>query len=102
MTYNLQFLEEKLGPFQKEYQYPTKPISGFNLIYIETQTKKELDETVKKVKEQMNPGYIWGYVKDSDAIYVTRAFGENKIFIYNPTTIKKTDYVKGKLKVLNK
>jgi len=101
MTYNLQFLEEKLGPFQKEYQYPTKPISGFNLIYIETQTKKELDETVKKVKEQMNPGYIWGYVKDSDAIYVTRAFGENKIFIYNPTTIKKTDYVKGKLKVLN-
>jgi type I restriction-modification system DNA methylase subunit len=99
--FNLKYLEDKLGTFQKEYQYPTKPISGFNLIYIETQTKAELDGTIKKVEDEMNPGFIWGYVKDSNAIYIKRAFGENKIFIYNPTTIKKTDYVKGKLKVLN-
>lgn len=101
--YNLQFLEEKLGPFQKEHQYSTKPISGFNLIYIETKTKKELNDAVKKIKDEMNPGYIWGYVKNTKSTYVTRAFGENKIFIYNPEVFKnRTDYVKGKLKVLNK
>lgn len=100
-NYNLEYLEEKLGLFQKDYQYPNKQISGFNLVYVETKTKKELDKKIKEIKEEMNPGYLWGYVIESNAIYVTRAFGENKVFIYNPTTIKKTDYVKGKLKVLN-
>ena len=100
-SYNLAYLEEKLGKFKKEYKYPTKPISGFNLIYIESKTKTLLDKIVKEIKEEINPGYIWGYVKDTNAIYVTRAFGENKVFIYNPTAFKKTDYVKGKLKVLN-
>ena len=100
--YNLEFLEEKLGEFNKDFKYPSKAISGFNLIYIETQTKGKLEETLREIKDETNPGYIWGYVKETDAIYVNRAFGENNIFIYNPDFSKnKTDYIKGKLKVLN-
>ena len=100
--YNLDFLEKKLGPFHKEYNYPTKPVSGFNLIYVEKKTKTELDDVISKIKDEMTPGYIWGYVEDTNAIYVTRAFGENKLFNYNPMSFKKTDYVKSKLKILSK
>lgn len=99
--YNLVYLEEKLGSFDKKYKYPTKSISGFNLIYVETETKEELKHTLKVIKEEETPGYIWGYVKESKSTYVTRAFGENKIFNYNPDVFKnKTEYVKGKLNVL--
>lgn len=99
--YNLEFLEEKLGPFQKEYQYPTKPISGFNLIYVESETKEELTEKIDIIKKEQTPGYIWGYVKETKSAHVTRSFGENRIFNYNPNVFKnRTEYVKLKLDVL--
>lgn len=99
--YNLEYLERKLGPFDNNFTYPTKKVLGYNLIYIETQTKKELEEVNNKIKQEMTPGYIWGYVINTNAIYVTRAFGENKLFIFNPSFNKKTDYVKSKKMALN-
>jgi len=101
--YNLQFLEKKLGKFDTEYEYPRISLIEGPLFYVEKQTKKELEEEIKRIKssESMNPTYIWSYEIENGAIYVTRTFGENKVFIYNPTSMNKTEYVKGKLKVLN-
>ncbi|ADZ09783.1 hypothetical protein Metbo_1556 [Methanobacterium lacus] len=100
--YNLEYLQNRLGTFNKDFKYPNKRILGSNLIYIETQTKKELNECIDKIKDKMNPGYIWGYVNSTESTYVTRAFGENQIFTYNPEVFKnRTEYVKGKQKVLN-
>lgn len=101
--YDITFLEEKLGDFDKEFQYPRTSLIEGSLIYVEKNTKEELDNEIILIKqdESLNPTYIWGYVNETNAIYFTRAFGENKVFIYNPKSMKKTDYVKGKLKVLN-
>lgn len=100
--YNIQFLEDKLGKFDTEYKYPRISLIEGALFYVEKQTKKELEEeiTLIKINESFNPTYIWGYVVENGAIYVTRSFGENKIFIFNPTSMKKTEFVKGKLKIL--
>ena len=101
--YNIQFLEEKLGKFDKNYQYPRNSLIEGPIIYVEKETKNDLEYEINKIKNNnsINPTYIWGYVTETDAIYVRRTFGENKVFIYNPTSMKKTEYVKGKLIVLN-
>lgn len=100
--YNIDFLEKKLGKFDKEFQYPRNSLIEGPLIYVEKSTKTELENEINNIKkdESINPTYIWGYVTETAAVYLTRTFGENKVFIYNPTSMKKTDYVKGKLKVL--
>lgn len=100
--YNLEFLEQKLGEFYKESEYPSTSILEGSLIYIEKENKKELDAEIQRIKEDRNPAYIWGFTTKNNAVYASRATGENKIFIYNANgTIKKTEYIKGKLKVLN-
>jgi hypothetical protein len=100
--YNLKYLELKLGKFYQEYEYPSQSIFEGKLLYIEKENKKELDAEIQKLKENNKiPAYIWGFTTNNNAIYVSRATGENKIFIYNPEAIKRTDYVKGKLKVLD-
>lgn len=100
--YDITFLEEKLGKFDKEYIYPRTSLIEGSLIYVEKNTKEDLSNEINQIKqdESINPTYIWGYVKKTNAIYFTRSFGENKVFIYNPELMKKTDYVKGKLIVL--
>ena len=52
MNHNLTYLEKKLGKFDKEYKYPTKAISGSNLIYEETETKEELKKALNIIKEE--------------------------------------------------
>lgn len=101
--HNLQFLKETLGKFDEEYQYPRISLIEGPLFYIEKETKKELEKEIEIIKkdETKRPTYIWGYVKETQAIYVTRTFGENKVFIYNPNWSNKTDYVKGKQQVLD-
>lgn len=100
--YDIRFLEEKLGEFDKEYQYPRTSLIEGSLLYVERNTKEELDDEINQIKQDefLSPTYIWGYVSKKNAIYFTRTFGENKVFIYNPDAMKKTEYVKGKLKVL--
>ena len=100
--YNLEFLEKKLGKFYKESEYPRISINEGSLFYIEKENKVDLNKEIQKIKdENKTPAYIWGYTTKNNAIYVRRATGENKIFIYNSNAIKETVYVKGKLQVIN-
>lgn len=102
-VYDLNFLEDKLGNFDKDFIYPRTSLTEGPLFYIEKNSKSELDNEIRQIKEnpELNPAFLWGFVKDNDSIYVNRSFGENKIFIYNPDAMRRTDYVKGKLKVLD-
>ncbi|MBZ2164491.1 Eco57I restriction-modification methylase domain-containing protein [Methanobacterium spitsbergense] len=102
-SFDITFLENKLGKFDKEYIYPRISLIEGSLIYVEKNTKEELDNEINQIKnnESLKPTYIWGYVNRTNAIYLTRSFGENKVFIYNPhSMVNTTEYIKGKLKVL--
>jgi hypothetical protein len=100
--FNLNFLEEKLGEFNKDLKYPRISLIEGSLIYVENNTKQELFDELDKIKSNnsLNPVYKWGYVKESNAIYVSRTFGENKYFIYNPQNMKQSEFVKGKIKII--
>jgi hypothetical protein len=100
--YDIKFLENKFGEFDTEYNYPRISLIEGSLIYVEKNTKIELEEEIYQIKqdESINPTYIWGYVVEKNAIYLTRSFGENKLFIFNPEWTKTTEYVKGKKLIL--
>jgi len=108
MKYDLEFLKEKLeGDFQEQHDenvdYVIKMVSGFILVYVEAENnKEELYEKIKIIKEKINPGFIWGYVKETDSIYVTKSYGENRLFIFNPEYANRSDYLKGKQQILNR
>ncbi|MDR3222264.1 MAG: Eco57I restriction-modification methylase domain-containing protein [Methanobrevibacter sp.] len=101
--FNLKFLEEKLGEFNKDLKYPRISLIEGSFIYVEKNTKKELNEEINRINydDSINPVYIWGYVSEYNAIYLSRTFGENKSFIYNPQVMSRSEFVKGKLKVIN-
>lgn len=101
-TYNIEFLEEKLGKFNKEFEFPRISLYEGSLIYVEEETRDALDIALEKINlnHDLNPTYIWGYVTSNNSIYFTRTYGENKIFVYNPERMKKSEYIKGKLNLL--
>lgn len=102
MNYDLNFLESKLGKFDREFTYPKiSLIEGF-LIYIEKDNKEDLKKEINNIKNEgvIFPAYIWGYVTENNSIYLSRSFGENKVFNFNPDWNKKTDFIKSKEKVL--
>lgn len=102
-NYNINFLEEKLGKFDKEYQYPRTSLIEGSLFYVEKPSEDELKHEIKNIKndESLNPTYMWGFVSETKAVHVIRTFGENRVFNFNPETMKGTEFRKGKLKILN-
>lgn len=99
--YDISFLKSRGFQFYNDGDFQIADAGYFSLVYSEVESSTKLDEERKKISDRYAFSAIWLLVRETGAIQVIRPVGETRIFIFNPTWSRRTDYVNGKIKLLD-
>ena len=100
MKFDLKFLQEKGFKFQHDGEYEIADAGYLVVVYAGVDLPDQVESIRQKIFEKYSFAATWIFVRSTNAIYVTRPAGENRIFIFNPDWSHKTEYVKGKHELL--
>ncbi|MFX0095339.1 MAG: hypothetical protein ACFFBD_26630, partial [Candidatus Hodarchaeota archaeon] len=100
MEYNKAFLESKGLIFRPKDDFYISNVLNAKLIYAECLSNAQINGLKQKF-ETSHPGYLWIYVNNTRTIFLSRPFGENKIFFFTPTATSRGGYIQKKTKLLH-